>query len=87
MEPMDVVVKAGNHDRQACPVWVQLPLQDGGVPAVRMTDEGGALIPCQVEPSGSGADDRLWLTWIVRSLAAGQERRFRVEPVTDVGGR
>jgi hypothetical protein len=82
MEPMDVVVRAGHHDRIACPVWAQLPLQEGGaVPAVRMTDETGEPVACQLEPSGSGTDDRLWLTWVVRGLRAGQERRFRVEEI------
>jgi hypothetical protein len=78
---MDIVVSAGNHDRVACPVWAQLPLQEGGaVPTVRLTDEGGAPVPCQLEPSGTGTEDRLWLTWVVRDLDAGQERRYRLEP-------
>jgi hypothetical protein len=81
IEPMDVRVKAGQHDRRACPVWVQLPLQEGGVPDVRLTDASGAAVACQIEPSGSGAEDRLWLTWIVRDLAAGQERDYHIEPV------
>jgi hypothetical protein len=79
---MDVLVKAGRHDRHACPVWVQLPLEDGGgVPTLRMTDEQGAPVACQLEPSGTGTEDRLWLTWIVRDLPAGQERRYHIEPV------
>ena len=41
IEPMDILVKADNHERIACPVWVQLPLTEGGVLSVRMTDEGG----------------------------------------------
>ncbi len=82
MEPMDVVVRAGHHDRIACPVWVQLPLPEGGaVPTVRMTDETGEPVACQLEPSGTGTEDRLWLTWVVRHLRAGEERRFRVEEV------
>jgi hypothetical protein len=81
---MDIEVSAGFHDRAACPVWVQLPLQEGGgIPAVRLTGEGGAAVPCQMEPSGTGADDRLWLTWIVRDLPAGQTRRYRLEPVSE----
>jgi hypothetical protein len=81
---MDVLVKAGNHDRAACPVWVQLPLQEGGgVPTVHMSDGEGTPVPCQLEPSGSGAEDRLWLTWIVRGLRAGEERRYRIEPAAN----
>ncbi|MGH2370066.1 MAG: DUF6807 family protein, partial [Chloroflexota bacterium] len=81
IEPMDVLVKAGSHDRRACPVWVQLPLEEGGVPTVRMADAAGAAVPCQLEPSGTGPEDRMWLTWVVRDLAAGEERRYRIEPV------
>lgn len=66
------------HDRRACPVWVQLPRQDG-IPALRMTDESGAEVACQAEPSGTTDEDRLWLTWIVRDLRAGEERRYRIE--------
>ena len=83
IEPMDVVVKAGHHERVACPVWVQLPLQGGGVPLVRMTDASGAPVPCQLEPSGTGTEDRLWLSWIVRDLGAGQERHYRIEAVPE----
>ncbi len=32
MEPMDVLVKAGPHERRASPVWVQLPLQRAASP-------------------------------------------------------
>ena len=78
MEPMQVVVRAGMHDRRACPVWVQLPRQEG-TPALRMTDDSGAEVPCQAEPSGTTDEDRLWLTWIVRDLRAGEERRYRIE--------
>jgi hypothetical protein len=78
MEPLEVVVRAGQHHRHACPVWVQLPKQEP-VPVLRMTEEAGAEVPCQAEPSGTSDEDRLWLTWIVRDLAAGQERRYRIE--------
>ncbi len=83
IEPMDIVVEAGPHDRHACPVWVQLPLPEGGVPVVRLTDEAGNAVACQLEPSGSGPEDRLWLSWIVRDLAAGQARRYHLEPVAE----
>jgi hypothetical protein len=82
MDALRVVVRAGMHDRRACPVWVQLPRQDGspsGTPALRMTDESGAEVLCQAEPSGTADEDRLWLTWIVRDLRAGEERRYRIE--------
>lgn len=78
MEPIDLVVRAGMHDRSACPVWVQLPKQEP-TPALRLIDQNGAEIPSQVEPSGTGDEDRLWLTWIVRDLKAGEERQYRVE--------
>ena len=78
METIQVVVRAGMHDRRACPVWVQLPRQDA-TPALRMTDESGAEVPCQAEPSGTADEDRLWLTWIVRDLRVGEERRYRIE--------
>lgn len=81
MESMEVLVKAGNHDRKACPVWVQVPIPAGGVPDIRLTDEDGAAVACQAEPSGTGTDDRLWLSWIVRDLPAGGARRYRVTPV------
>ena len=82
MEPLEVLVQADSHDRIACPVWVQLPLTEGGLPSVRVTDESGRAVPCQLEPSGIGTEDRLWLTWIVRDLAGGQERRYRIEPAS-----
>src|SRR5688500_8788438 len=78
MQPVDIIVRAGFHTRRACPMWVQLPRQEG-TPALRLTDEDGAEVPCQVEPSGISDEDRLWLTWIVRDLGAGQERRYRIE--------
>lgn len=78
MQPIDIVVRAGFHTRRACPVWVQLPREEG-TPALRLTDESGTEVPCQVEPSGITDEDRLWLTWIVRDLGAGQERRYRIE--------
>ena len=62
-------------------MWVQLPIPSAGVPDYRMTDEGGAPVACQAEPSGTGADDRLWLSWIVRDLPAGAQRRYRIQPV------
>ena len=83
MEPIDLVVRAGMHDRSACPVWVQLPKQEP-TPAVRLTDQNGAEVPCQAEPSGTGDEDRLWLTWIVRELKAGEERRYRVEEAATI---
>ncbi|HEX2035956.1 MAG TPA: PmoA family protein [Chloroflexota bacterium] len=86
IEPMDMLVKAGYHPRRACPVWVQLPLQESGIPTVRLTDADGNPVPCQVEPSGGGQDDRLWLTWIVRDLDVGEERRYHLEPVTTAEG-
>lgn len=82
IQPTDIVVKAGFHDRTVCPVWVQLPLQDGGVPNVRLTQDGRPVM-CQLEPSGTGAEDRLWLTWIVDGLKAGQERTYHLEPVAE----
>lgn len=81
VDPIEVLVSAGTHNRRACPVWVQLPRQEP-VPALRLTDEAGAEVPCQVEPSGTTDEDRLWLTWIVRDLAAGQQRRYRIEEVS-----
>ena len=84
IEPMDIVVNAGFHPRAACPVWVQLPLiEGGGIPNVRLTDETGRTVPCQLEPSGTGTEDRIWLTWIVSDLAKGHERRYRLEPAGD----
>jgi hypothetical protein len=81
IEPLEVLVKAGNHDRHACPVWVQLPMPSAGVPDYRMTDENGTPVACQAEPSGTGADDRLWLSWIVRDIPAGAQRRYHIQPV------
>src|SRR6266508_6496184 len=84
MNPVQVVVRGGMHDRRACPVWVQLPRQEA-TPALRMTDESGAEVPCQAEPSGTTDEDRLWLTWIVRDLRAGEERRYRIEEAPPEG--
>jgi hypothetical protein len=84
MAPLELVVRAGLHTRRACPVWVQLPRRDG-TPAYRLTDETGAEVPCQAEPSGTTDEDRLWLTWIVRDLAARAERRYRLEEVDAAG--
>ena len=55
IEPLEVLVKAGNHDRSACPVWVQLPIPGAGVPDYRMTDEGGAPVAL---PGGAVRDRR-----------------------------
>lgn len=85
MEPLELRVSAGMHDRHACPVWVQLPRRESA-PSLRLTDEDGAEVPCQVELSGAGDDDRVWLAWIVRDLPAGQERRYRLEDAPVPGG-
>jgi hypothetical protein len=80
MDPLEIVVKAGPHLRRACPVWVQLPVPPDPRPTLSVLDAAGAEVPCQVEVVGMGSDERLALAFIVRDLAAGEVRGYRIVP-------
>ncbi len=80
MDPLEFVVKAGPHARHACPVWVQLPVPPDPRPTLAIFDDGGTEVPCQAEVVGTGTEERLALTFIVRDLPAGAERVYRLVP-------
>ncbi|MFM7198058.1 MAG: PmoA family protein [Chloroflexota bacterium] len=80
MDPLEIVVKAGPHLRRACPVWVQLPVPPDPCPTLSILDSAGTEVPSQVEVVGMGSDERLALAFIVRDLAAGEVRGYRIVP-------
>ncbi len=80
MDPLEIVVKAGPHLRRACPVWVQLPVPPDPRPTLSILDSAGTEVPSQVEVVGMGSDERLALAFIVRDLAAGEVRGYRIVP-------
>ena len=80
MDALEFVVRAGPHDRRACPVWVQLPVPPEPFPTLTIIDEASNEIPCQAEVVGMGAESRLAVAFVVRDLPARSSRAFRIVP-------
>ena len=68
-------LQAGCHRRDVCPVTADVNLDHGAYALVQEPD--GRPVPCQIEPSPTG----IRLTWLVRSLEAGSETTYRLQPL------
>ena len=77
-----LIVHAGNHDRNECPVWAAADGLDAGTSYVVRDDDTGAELPAQVVASASGAH----LVWVVPALAAGASRAYTVQEESAAGG-
>ncbi len=75
-QTIPVTVSAPNHDYHEVPVSVVLPAAKVPAAAPRVPPPPGATL-CQAEPAGPGL---VRLTWIVRDLARGQSRAYRLVP-------
>ncbi|MBT3290378.1 MAG: hypothetical protein HN380_23750, partial [Victivallales bacterium] len=69
-----LLVKAGEHTRQQCPVSAEIETAGLNPECLVLTTEEGLPIPCQVEQVG----DKLHLSWVLDELAAKQEAVFLV---------
>lgn len=74
-----LLVAAGSHDRQNCPVVFGLPrmsplLEGAALGAIDMQDENGKHIPVQVVEK----DGKYKLHWIVEKLAAKETAAYRI---------
>ncbi len=67
-----IVVNAGNHDRNFCPVNVLLPTK---IAQATLYDEKGEEVPCQLEPSG----EQTQLSFIVKRLGAGGTAEYALK--------
>ena len=76
-----LIVHAGNHDRNECPVWAAADGLDAGASYV-VRDDTGAELPAQVVANGAGAH----LVWVVPALAAGASRTYTVQEGSAAGG-
>ena len=77
-----LIVHAGNHDRNECPVWAAVDGLDSAGSYVVRDDETGAESPAQVVACASGAK----LVWVVPALAADASRSYTVQAGTVAGG-
>ncbi|MFH5185257.1 PmoA family protein [Paenibacillus sp. TAB 01] len=73
-------VHAGNHDRQYCPAAVQLDSNDALLHNISsdsfvMTDDQGGAVAVQARKDG----DVYYLHFIVKQLAKGESRTYRLE--------
>ena len=79
-------VHAGRHPRRRCPMFVDLPLEEGERPqAVRLTAEDGRELPAQVcapHPLSArpGAPNSVRVTFVLPELAAEQSLRLTLAP-------
>ena len=81
MPTKKLIVHAGNHDRNECPVWAAADGLDAGASYV-VRDDTGAELPAQVVANGAGAH----LVWVVPALAAGASRTYTVQEGSAAGG-
>ncbi|MCZ6677431.1 MAG: PmoA family protein [Candidatus Poribacteria bacterium] len=77
-----VTVNAGEHDRDGCPVIVEVDNTKvralAGGPVSLIDLGSGAVIPAQCEPSGDGKTATL--SWILDGLNAHQEQSYTLSP-------
>ena len=79
MQRMRFTVRAGNHARRQCPVWVDAAGLDPARGYVVVSGETGDALPAQAVATAAGVR----LAWIVPSLAAGASETFRLEEGTN----
>ena len=74
MERIKLVVNAGAHERQHCPVKTTIPLEEN-VPRENLVlwdESNGKAVPVQAWQ----AEGRTWLGWIVGWMEAGESRDY-----------
>jgi len=79
---VELLVKAGEHDRELCPVKMnvdagKLGKDFTGLKSCTIVAENGARTAGQLETS---ADGKVTVSWILDSLKAGAQRKFTVLP-------
>ena len=77
-----LIVHAGNHDRNECPIWAAVDGLDSAGSYVVRDDETGAESPAQVVACASGAK----LVWVVPALEADASRSYTLQAGTVAGG-
>jgi len=75
MAKRSLVVDAGNHGRNHCPVSAVLDKQDVPEPDRLGLSLAGADTPCQVTTK----DDKVTITWLIRKLGAGKRKKFDIK--------
>ena len=75
MARMQFTVRAGNHARRHCPVWVDGEGLDPARDYVVVSDESKETLPAQAVQTADGVR----LAWILPALAANASRSFTLE--------
>jgi len=75
MREVTLVVNAGKHARQNCPVWVRLDPAGSDIANPVLTDATGAVVPCQLLQ-----DQGAVLCFILKSLPKGQSLTLTLTP-------
>ncbi len=76
-ERIKLLIEAGEHSRDDCPVSIDLPWSYKEIGHVTLKEEAsGKIVPCQVSKSQKGAAK---LHWIVDNLKAGEIRAYIAE--------
>jgi hypothetical protein len=70
-----LIVDAGNHTRNNCPVSVVLEAKDLVNPGRTGLSQAGTVTPCQVTTEG----DKLALTWIVRKQGLAAKKKYDIK--------
>ena len=78
MARMQFTVRAGNHARRHCPVWVDGEGLDPARDYVVVSDESKETLPAQAVQTANGVR----LAWILPALAANASRSFTLEEGT-----
>jgi len=80
MALLEIVVEAGHHGREFCPVCADVALSPEELDGCALVDKAtGVAVPFQAESAEEGA--RIY--WIVDSLAAGQRRVYALAESTE----
>src|SRR5690606_7401784 len=75
VEPLQLEVAAGAHDREQTPISLKLPESWKNVSHARLTTSGGQQVPVQLDRSAS--PHAVWL--LESKLPAGAKRHYRLE--------
>ena len=75
MARMQFTVRAGNHERRHCPVWVDGEGLDPSRDYVVVSDDGKEALPAQAVQTADGVR----LAWILPALAANASQTFTLE--------
>ena len=78
MARMQFTVRAGNHARRHCPVWVDGEGLDPSRDYVVVSDDSKEALPAQAVQTANGVR----LAWILPALAANASQTFTLEEGT-----